>query len=282
MHAAALLLALLPAAQTPEKDALRLKPLVPAPPAAEPQAAAAGAGEAAAVEQPAGPPVDDGVGPRPLPAHLTPPFEYDRPLLQVDGARIMASELNELVLYYRSFKEESVDMLLMQAVAALLPSKVVQARYGDDLIEVRRKGQDALDAARAGADFAAVVAEYSDDSEAENPEGRYTFGRERAVQPFDRLAFTAEPGGGPTDLFLTKYGFHFLEPLDYERGAIPRADRATMRHVLVMYPGLKRIEESGQDVRAWINAQLAVAKIRVLAPGLANLVPPEYRAQIVP
>lgn len=275
--AAPLLLAL--AAQTPEKDARRRQPLIPPPPPVAtpplPAAGADGSGATAAPEE------DDGAGPRPLLRQPPPPFAYDRPLLEVDGARIMASELNELVLYYRSFRPGSDDLLLMDAVAALLPLKAVQSRYQSELFAMRDRVNQAAEALRDGASFAEAVAAFSDDDESDDPEGRYTFGRERAVQPFDRIAFTAEPGSGPTAPFLTKYGFHILEPLAYERGATAKEDRATMRHLLVMYPGLKTMSDAGQDMRAWIDQQVAAVRIRVLLPGLENLVPPERRAQLV-
>jgi hypothetical protein len=275
---ATLLLALAPAAQTPAKDTNRLKPLLP-PPAAAPVAPPGAAATSSTPAPEAA--VDRGSGPRPLPTDQPPPFEHDRPLLDVDGARIMASELNELVQYYRSYRPAATDLLLQDAVAALLPLKVVQSRYPDDLVAMRTRLSEAVAALRDGRAFAEVVRSFSDDDEAEDPEGRYTFPRGRAVQPFDRVAFTAEPGSGLTPMFLTVYGFHVLEPLHYERGAEAKDDLATMRHVLVMYPSLKRMGEEGVDVRAWIKQQVAVTKIRVLWAGHENLVPPQYRAQIV-
>lgn len=275
--AAAWLLAFASAAQNPEKDARRLKPLLPPPPpvaADAPRADAAGADSAAQ-------PVDSGTGPRPLPQDQQLPFEHDRPVLEIDGARIMAFELNELVLYYRSFRPAATELLLMDAVAALIPAKVVEARFGaDELLAMRMRVNQALAALQNGEGFAEVVRAYSDDDEAEDPEGRYTFGRERAVQPFDRVAFTAAPGSGPRPAVLTKYGFHLIEPLAYERGATPKDDLATMRHILVMYPGLKRLKDNGVDLRAWILEQVAACRIRVLQPGLENLVPPAHRGQI--
>lgn len=274
---ATLLLVCVPVAQTPGDDARRLKPLIQAPPRAE--APVQPAAPASAAPAPA---VDLGSGPRPLSDELPPPFEHDRPLLEVDGARIMASELNEMVQYYRSFRPGADELLLMDAVAALLPSKVVQARYASDHLAMRTRMNEAVAALEGGAPFADVVSSFSDDDEAEDPEGRYTFARLRAVQPFDRIAFTAAPGSGLTPMFLTVYGFHVLEPLEYERGAEPKDDRVTMRHLLVMYPSLKYMSEQGTDLRAWIKQQVGVARIRVLWPGHENLVPPEYRAQIVP
>ncbi len=263
------------AAQTPEKNSRRLQPLVPPAANAEPQT---GVIAGATATQP----VDTGTGPRLLPTQEPLPFAYDRPLLEVDGERIMASELNELVLYYRSFRPGLTDTLLIDAVAALLPRTVLRARYGHDLTAMRAQTEDILSQLRAGRPFAEVAKDFSEDTEAPNPEGRYTFGRQRAVQPFDRVSFTAAPGSGPQPPCLTVYGFHIIEPLSYERGLTPAEDQATMRHILVMYPGLHAMESSGKDVRAWIKEQVAAAKIRVLWPGLENLVPPENRSQIVP
>lgn len=264
------------AAQTPGEDARRLKPLIQAPPRAESPAEPAAPPAAASA-----PVVDPGSGPRPPATELPPPFEHDRPLLEVDGARIMASELNELVQYYRTFRPAATELLLMDAVAALLPLKVVQGRYSNDLIAMRSRMAEAVAALESGTPFADVVRAFSDDDEAEDPEGRYTFARLRAVQPFDRVAFTAVPGSGLTPMFLTVYGFHVLEPLHYERGAEPKDDLVTMRHLLVMYPSLKNMSAQGTDLRAWIKQQVGVARIRVLWSGHENLVPPEYRAQIV-
>jgi len=143
---------------------------------------------------------------------------------------------------------------------------------------------DEIDAAYAaivgGEDFVEVVKRVSGDSEAPNDEGRYTFGREVAVQPFDRLCFTL-PLNTLSPPFLTVYGFHLMEVMDYERGTAPADDQSTMRHILVMYPGMIELEEQGEDIRKWIKAQVKLAKIEVLEEGMENLVPPAYRSQIV-
>lgn len=278
-----------PAAQNPVEDARRLKPLLPPPAAGAPPPAAQAAPAAPAAEiperpgfLPGGAEADSGSGPRPLPIQEPAPFTRDRALFEVSGVPVTAAELNELVLYYRSFRPGSADLLLMDAFAALLPAKVMQAQFAAELPEMRRRAEAARAALAAGRSFADVVKEFSDDREAEDPEGKYTFGRERAVQPFDRASFTLAPGSGLQGPFLTVYGWHWIEPLSYERGATAREDRATMRHLLVMYGRLKDVEANGGDVRAWIREQVAGARIRVLEPGLANLVPPERRRQVVP
>ena len=285
---AVILFALQPALQSKEADVKRRTPLVPA---ATAQPAGATATLPAAAAPPAVPQqtppfdravqtTDPGSGPRPLAADA-PPFTSDRPLFLVDGLAITAFELNELVLYYRSFRPGADDVLLIDAFAALLPMKVMQANFTSNLEPMRQKISAARAALDAGRPFAEVVKDFSDDGEAEDPEGKYTFGRERAVQPFDRVSFSAPSGAGVTGPWLTVYGWHLIEPLSYERGATAKEDKTTMRHVLAMYPRLLEIERGQGDVRAWIREQVAAAKIKVLEPGLANLVPPERRSQVV-
>ena len=104
-----------------------------------------------------------------------------------------------------------------------------------------------------------------------------SFAREVAVQPFDRLTHTSTPGE-ITAPFLTKDGYHFLQVLDYARDdEDPTQDTATVRHVLVMYPTLRAKDEAGEDIRAWIRAQVAEAEIKVLEKGQENLLPPSHR-----
>lgn len=239
------------------------------PASVTPLAGADGATPTQTLERPA----DDVSQPRPLDDRRPLPFADDRPALEVDGTVITTGQLNELVAYYRSFRPGADDLLLRDAIAALVPAAVMQARYAEALPEMRARIQEALDDVRAGEDFAQVVASYSDDDEAPTQDGRYEFGRERAVQPFDRLAHTT-PTGQVTDAFLTRYGFHFLEVVRYERGPQPAEDRTVVRHVLVMYPF------ESENPREEIEAAVADCKIRVLEPGLRNAVPPDLRGRI--
>ncbi len=220
-------------------------------------------------------PVDDPKQPRPLPQDL-PLFREDRALLRIDGIDLRASELDQLVVYYRSFRPGSNDLLLRDAVQALVPKKVCEAAWGGDLGAMSAKIAAAKEAVLDGADFAKVVGKYSDDNEAPTADARYTFGRELAVQPFDRLSHSGAVGEvqGP---FLTKYGYHFLQILEYQRGAEPKDDQSVVRHVLVMYPAL----QDAADARALIKQKVAACRIEVLDPGVRNLVPPELRGNVV-
>ncbi|MCP4772371.1 MAG: hypothetical protein GY879_13275 [Planctomycetes bacterium] len=223
---------------------------------------------------------DSGKGPRPMDNNLKPPFDHNRTLLKVNGVPIRASEINDLVMYYRSYRPGRSDMQLTEAVKALIPLKVMSAHFKDDLPTMIDQVDDAYAAIVGGEDFKAVAIRYSQDSEAPTDDGRYTFARERAVQPFDRYSFTL-PLNQLSPPFLTVYGFHLVEVLDYERGQMPADDKSTMRHILIMYPGMIALEKEGKDVRKWIKEQVKLAKFEVLEAGMENLVPAANRKQIV-
>ncbi len=263
----------LPQQQVPD----RLKPLVPAPenfkPTPHPQPEAnvpARRGQlqtGSFANTPAKPP------------QIALPFDHDRPLLKIAGIEITAQDLNTLVAYYRNYRQGPDSLLLADAVKALMPAKVLQSIFAQDLPAMKRKIEAARAAVQNGEDFASVVQTYSNDTEAPTKDGRYTFGREKAVQPFDRYSFET-PVGTLSPIFLTVYGYHFLEVLAYAQGESRKDDKTTIRHVLVMYPRLVALENSGEDVRQWIKQQVNSAAIEVLEPGMENLIPPENRQQI--
>ncbi|MDA0666712.1 MAG: peptidylprolyl isomerase [Planctomycetota bacterium] len=286
-----LALAALPLFQAPEKPE-RLKPLVPAPENYQPPKLGTQTVKPKPVDQEDpfsgafrelssenGSPLAV-EGPRDLRDGRALPFSNDRPLLNIDGVEIYARELNELVEYYRSFQSGSDDMMLQAAVKALLPVKVMEARFQAQLPTLFRNIEEAHEAAVAGEDFASVVARFSGDTEAPTDDARYTFGREVAVQPFDRISHTSAVNAFSAP-FLTVYGYHFLQVVSYERGDKPKDDQTTVRHVLIMFPEMVNIEKEGGDVRVWIKQQVKAAKIQVLEAGMQNLVPPENRGQII-
>jgi len=146
---------------------------------------------------------------------------------------------------------------------------------------MRSRVQSAAHLLKGGRDWESVVKNHSDDKEEDAPiDGAYVFGRERAVQPFDRISHSAQKGK-LTDPFLTVYGFHVLQITDYERGELAKDDKTHVSHVLAMYPALRTLNSEGGDVRAEIKNITAAAPIQVLEPGLKNMVPPKYRDQII-
>ncbi len=215
--------------------------------------------------------------PRTASGRPNPPFLHDRAVAEVDGIPVRTDELNELVAYYQTFRPGSEDVLLRDAFQALVPLKVMEAAGADDIPAMRAKCGEAFEALCAEAPFEDVVAKYSDDSEAPTADGRYTFGREVAVQPFDRLAHIGplEYLHGP---FLTKYGYHILQVVGYQQGEQPKEDETEVRHVLVMYPVLKNLPED--DVRPWLAARVQACSIRILEPGIQGMIPPSLRGNL--
>ncbi len=219
-----------------------------------------------------GPQDTDPSQPRPNTPRATKPYSSVRPLLNVNGSVITTGELNDLVVYYQGFRQNVVDLHLASAVRAMLPRKVMESKFREDLPAMKQRIDQAVAEIKSGAKWADVVAKYSDDAEAENPEGIYTLGRERAVQPFDRLSHTGTKSKlvGP---FLTVYGYHVLEITEYKRADEAKDDESTVRHILVMYPELKKMDAEDQDIRKFIKAEVKAAKITALEAGATNLVP---------
>lgn len=214
----------------------------------------------------------DPKAPRPPREGAPQPFAEDRKVLSVDGEVVLGKELNDLVAYYHTYRPGSTDLLLIDAVKALLPVKVMQARYGSNLSSMQGRIDEAVAMLNSDRAFEEVEKEYSDDKE-RPAEGYYVFGRERAVQPFDRLAHSG-PMKSLKGPFLTQYGYHILEVIDYQQALEPKDDQTTVRHILVMFPF------EGEDPREEIKAAVQGCKIEVLEKGLENIIPPEYRGNL--
>ena len=210
--------------------------------------------------------------PRPTLPRSTKPYSSNRAILEVNGVSISSSDLNRFAVYYQGFRQNVVDLHLRAAVNALLPLTVMKAKYADDLPAMKQRIDEAVQAIEDGQEWADVVAKYSDDNEAENPDGSYSMGRERAVQPFDFHSHSGKLNKlvGP---FLTVYGYHVLEITKYDRGGQAKDDVSTVRHMLVMYPQLKKMDEEGVDIRKFIKEQVKAAKVVALEAASANLVP---------
>ena len=119
---------------------------------------------------------------------------------------------------------------------------------GKDEAAIRAQAEDVLKKAKAGADFAALAKQYSqDEGSAPNGGDLDYFGRGRMVPEFDAVVFAMEPGQ-ISDLVKTSFGFHIIKLVDKKVGTT----------------------RSLEEVRAQLQDQLSVERAQQQAATLAE------------
>ena len=192
-----------------------------------------------------------------------PAFSTPRILLSVNQQHIHSDEVNDLVKYYRTYREqESTASLIRRAIATLIPQKLMLAVLASEAKELEEQIASIHTELVNGGDFEQLAMQFSQDSEAPTADGRYTFKREQTVHPFDLYSFTTAVNDY-SPAFITKYGYHILQPLHFIDGATPADLKVEVRHILLMYPTMIALEEDEQDVREYIEHQRQQAKIIV-------------------
>ncbi|MDC3283174.1 peptidyl-prolyl cis-trans isomerase [Planctomycetota bacterium] len=209
-----------------------------------------------------------------------PAFSTPRILLSVNQQHIHSDEVNDLVKYYRTYREqESTASLIRRAIATLIPQKLMLAVLASEAKELEEQIASIHTELVNGGDFEQLAMQFSQDSEAPTADGRYTFKREQTVHPFDLYSFTTAVNDY-SPAFITKYGYHILQPLHFIDGATPADLKVEVRHILLMYPTMTALEENEQDVREYIEHQRQQAKIVICDFGLKNMVAHDLRDQV--
>jgi hypothetical protein len=209
-----------------------------------------------------------------------PAFSTPRILLSVNQQHIHSDEVNDLVKYYRTYREqESTASLIRRAIATLIPQKLMLTVLASEAKELEEQIASIHTVLVNGGDFEQLAMQFSQDSEAPTADGRYTFKREQTVHPFDLYSFTTAVNNY-SPAFITKYGYHILQPLHFIDGATPADLKVEVRHILLMYPTMIALEEDEQDVREYIEHQRQQAKIVIYDFGLKNMVAHDLRDQV--
>lgn len=93
-------------------------------------------------------------------------------------------------------------------------SHILLKTEGKDAAAVRKQAEGLLAQVKAGADFAALAKQHSEDEGSQATGGDLDyFGRGRMVPEFENAAFGMQPGQ-VSDLVSTQYGFHIIKVVD--------------------------------------------------------------------
>ena len=116
----------------------------------------------------------------------------------------------------RAYNDRITEYTTPEQVRA---SHILFKSEGKDEAAVRTQAEEVLKKAKAGADFAALAKQYSQD-EGSAPGGGDLdyFGRGRMVPEFDAVVFAMEPGQ-ISDLVKTTFGFHIIKLADKKIGS---------------------------------------------------------------
>lgn len=96
-------------------------------------------------------------------------------------------------------------------IATKLPSG--QDIPEDQQVEKKALAEKVLARAKAGEEFLALVAEFSEDPGVKQNNGEYTFGRGQMVPPFETAAWALQPGE-ISELVKTDFGYHIIKKIE--------------------------------------------------------------------
>ena len=136
----------------------------------------------------------------------------------------------------------------------LRASHILLKTEGKDDAAVKAKAAELLKQARAGADFANLAKQNSEDSDsAKNGGDLDYFGRGRMVPEFDQAAFAMQPGA-ISDLVKTQYGYHIIKLVD-KKNATTRA-LAEVRQQLTDQLAYQRAQAQAADLSQNLAKQI--------------------------
>ncbi|PYG87860.1 parvulin-like peptidyl-prolyl isomerase [Ruminiclostridium sufflavum DSM 19573] len=130
-------------------------------------------------------------------------YELANKNLQEEINKITISE-DEILKAYENNKA-MYDTVTVKHILLLADSD----QSDQEQAEIKKKAEEILSKVNAGADFASLAAEYSEDPGSKDSGGEYTFGKGEMVQEFEDWSFQAKEGD--TGIIKTSYGYHVMK-----------------------------------------------------------------------
>lgn len=143
-------------------------------------------------------------------------------------------------------------------------SHILFATEGKDENAVRARAEEVLAKARAGADFAALAKEFSEDESNRDRGGDLDyFGRGRMVPEFEAAAFALE-NGQISDLVKTSFGYHIIKMVDNQPEVV-RPLEAVRAEIVDQLRWQKAQQEAEAQAKALASAATTPADLERLA-----------------
>lgn len=114
---------------------------------------------------------------------------------------------DELRLFYEADKDR-IEMVTVKHI--LVSTLDEEGNTSPEKGEAeKKKAEEILEKVKAGADFAALAKQYSEDPGSKDNGGEYTFSRGEMIKEFEDWSFSAEPGD--VGIVKTAYGYHVMK-----------------------------------------------------------------------
>ncbi len=194
-------------------------------------------------------------------------------ILRVSGVDVLRSELETDIAYFRTYIPSGADEREFTKSALsddLIPNAAVRAAFRERITEYLGKAKAIRERLAAGEDFAEIAKVESQDVQSAKQGGDMGFvSRAELVQPLARVVYTMKDGEISEPL-VSRFGVHIIRRTEFQKGSVPLDDHVRLSQILFAFG-------KGLQGRIAVEQVLAQAKVEVLDPALADLIPTRYR-----
>ena len=185
-----------------------------------------------------------------------------RYLLDVSKDEPVISEADIQTVYEQNKSETFTKPEMVRARHILLRAET--ARTPEARAEIRKKIEDLLAQVRAGADFAELARQHSDDRTAEEGGDLGEFPRGRMVKPFEDVAFSMQPGD-ISGVVESRFGFHIIKLEGRSPAKVMTLDEAR-EPIRMRLSAERRTEVARQHTQELIRTAKVQVLIRLTSP----------------